>query len=231
MGYAPQSTTTAPGAPPARDGAPLRGARVAAFAQIGIAAVALAAAVLVAVGCSDSHDGTTAVPPKSGISAVSGDRLTPDETFAADLDGDGASEQILIDKTTSSLSISDGNVAYHSRAKWRVADACVGDTDHNGLPEVVTLLDSEEGRHIGLFAYFGGDYRERLVTSEITPRPLALEVVNFEEALEDPKILTTLIGDMILLTQEPGPGRTGLQTTLLRWNGFGFTRVESTATP
>ena len=44
-----------------------------------------------------------------------------------------------------------------------MVEALLGDTDRNGLPEVVTLLDPD-GRHLGLFAYFGGEYRERLVT-------------------------------------------------------------------
>ena len=187
----------------------------------GAAVVALVAAVLVGTSCSDPE----------GVAPISRDRLTPGKTFAADLDADGALEEIFVDETDASLTISDGGVVYRSRDKWRVVEAHLGDTDQDGLLEVVTLLDSDEGRHIGLFAYFGGEYRERLVTSEITPRPITLEVVNFEEAIENGVIVVGFTGDLIALTQEPGAGQTGSQTTLLRWNGFGFTGLESAVTP
>jgi hypothetical protein len=201
----------------------LRGRLVVTFMLIGLAAVTVVAVVLLTTGCSDQE----------GITPVSRDRLTPGETSTADLDGDGTSEEVLVDAEDASLTITDGDVVYHSRDKWQVVQAYLGDTDQNGLLEVVTLLDSEEGRHLGLFAYFGGEYRERLVTSEITPAPVALKVVNFEEALkrEDPELVTTLIGDMVVLIQAPVAGETRARQTLLRWNGFGFTGVESAATP
>jgi hypothetical protein len=138
--------------------------------------------------------------------------LVPDEPTHADLDGDGDLEEILLDATDGSLSITDGAVSYRSRAKWRVFQAALGDTDHNGLTEVVTLLDSEHGRHLGLFAYFGGEYRERLVTQTISPAPLSIEIIEHGQ---------------VLLVQEPIGGQEAPQLTLLRWNGFGFTRVDT----
>lgn len=145
------------------------------------------------------------------MAAQSGDRLAADTTYAADLDGDGSRESIRVDGGTASLTITDGDTVYHSRAKWRLLEAALGDTDHNGLLEVVTLLDSDDGRHLGLFAYFGGEYRERLVTSELTPRPLSLRV---------------LPGDLLELTEELPPGQAGTRTVLYRWNGFGFTAMD-----
>ena len=145
----------------------------------------------------------------------SGDKLTPGIAVSADLDGDGATEQILVDGTTRHITISDGATVYRSREKWQVLEASLADTDRNGLLEVVTLLDAADGRHLGLFAYVGGEYRERLVTSVLHPRPLSLRVI---------------ADGLIVLTEEPGAGQTGVQTTTYRWNGFGFTALDP-ATP
>ena len=110
-----------------------------------------------------------------------------------------------------------------------MVEAYLGDTDHDGVLEVVTLLDDEEGRHLGLFAYNGGEYREQLVTSELAPRPVTLEVVNFGRAHQDDEVLSTaaLAGDLIVLTLERAEGQTQAQTLLLRWNGFSFTGIDS----
>jgi hypothetical protein len=211
MGYGLPSTTTAPGRPPSRVGARHAGARLAPALLTALAVIALAAAAFLTAGCSDSEN----------ITSVSGDKLTPGVTYSAELDGDRPPEQILID--AGRLIITDGDTVYRSRDKWQVVEACFGDTDHNGALEVVTLLDAEDGRHLGLFAHFGGEYRERLVTQELSPRPLSLEVISFEDAAEDPEI--TPFGDLILLTEEPAPGQTGSRTITYRWNGFGFTAL------
>lgn len=175
MGSGPPSTTTARGTPPHRGTLRPTGARRAP-------AFLIVALLLFVLACYQ-----TPVP------AQSGDRLAVDTTYTADLDGDGSNEAIRIDEATASLTITDGDTVYHSRNKWRVVDAALGDTDRNGLLEVVTLLDSDDGRHLGLFAYFGGEYRERLVTAGLTPLPLSLRV---------------LPGDLLELTEElpPRPG-------------------------
>jgi hypothetical protein len=145
------------------------------------------------------------------VPAIARGELVPGEPAHADLDGDGGLEEILVDAADCSLYIGDGPLSYRNRAKWRVFQAVLGDTDHNGLTEVVTLLDSAEGRHLGLFAYFGGEYRERLVTQEIIPSPLAIEITDHGE---------------VILVQPPTSGETAAERTLLRWNGFGFTRIN-----
>jgi hypothetical protein len=139
-------------------------------------------------------------------------QLAPGVTYSADLDRDGAPELVVLDHSGGSLTITDGTVIYHSREKWRVVSASLGDVDGDGFPEVITLLDDQEGRHIGLFAYFGGQYRERLVTSELTPRPISLTVV------EGPGGHDALAVDV-----EPPPGENAPAHALFRWNGFGFT--------
>jgi hypothetical protein len=116
------------------------------------------------------------VPTPHPYLLIQADRLVPEITYTDRFDGDGISETVLIESDPASLTIEDGSTVYHSRDKWHIVEAFLGDTDHNGLPEVVTLLDAEDGRHLGLFAYFGGDYRERFVTSALTPRPLSLQV-------------------------------------------------------
>lgn len=197
MGSGPPSTTTERGAP--RRGAlrPTGARRAPSFL--------VATLLLFAVACSQ--------PP---VAARSDDRLAADITYAADLDGDGGSESIRIEGSTAALTISDGDTVYHSRDKWRLVEAVLGDTDHDGLLEVVTLLDSDDGRHLGLFAYFGGEYRERLVTSELTPRPLSLRV---------------LPGDLLELTEELPSGQEGTRAVLYRWNGFGFTIMGPATLP
>jgi hypothetical protein len=161
--------------------------------------------------------------------------LTAGTTYSADLDGDLENERIVVDEATRSLTIADEGGAYHSRAKWRVAQACLGDSDRNGLLEVVTLLDADDGRHLGLFAYFGGEFRERLVTSVLTPRPLSLRVMTGDSAAAgdtgDADPATTSRGDLLELTEEPLPGQSGAQITLYRWNGFGFTALAPSVTP
>ena len=85
-----------------------------------------------------------------------------------------------------------------------------GDLDHDGLPEVVTLVDDEEGRHIGLFAYFGGEYRERIVTSEIVPAPAVLAVCDGEHpGVYEDLLPADLHGDVIVLSWAPDAGSAG----------------------
>ena len=60
-------------------------------------------------------------------------------TVTADLDGDGADEELALHARA--FTIRDGGgVACASPADWRVADAAVGDIDHDGALEVVSLV-------------------------------------------------------------------------------------------
>jgi len=149
------------------------------------------------------------------VTATRGVRLEPGVTYSADLDDDGTSEHILVDEQHRSLLLTDGDTCYRSRDKWQVVEAHLGDTDHDGLLEVVTLLTSERGNHIGLFAYFGGEYRERLVTSSLHPLPVSLEVRVGEDG-----------GDVILVTEESADEQTK-GTVIYRWNGFGFRVLDT----
>lgn len=167
---------------------------------------------------------------------ISHEQLVPGKPVQADLDGDGTLEQIEIDPQDDSLTITDGSVFYRSRDKWRVVQALLGDTDHDGLTEVITLLDSAKGRHLGLFAYFGGAYRERFVTQAIDPAPTAIEVLTGEATDQATGNSTSsgsasdvgeADGDLVVLIQPPPDAGSEPQRTLLRWNGFGYTRVET----
>ena len=179
-------------------------------------------ALALAPGCSP---GATAVP------GVRGNALQPETSVSIDLDGDGESEQVLLEDSPPRITISDGSTVYRSREKWRVVAACLGDTDNDGLPEVVTLLDADDGRHLGLFGFAdddsGGHYRERIVTGVLEPRPLALRIVATGDAPAGSG------GDLLVLTEgaatgTPGDGH-GSQTreTTYRWNGFGFTALTA----
>jgi len=136
----------------------------------------------------------------------------PRSTRTIDLDGDGALETVELGRGHRGISIVDGGVSYHSRPKWSVVAAELGDTDHNGLPEVVALLDGLDGRHLALIGRHGGRYHERLVSSALRPAPTGM-TVHFVAALG---------GDVIDLDLG---GRLGIRT--YRWNGFGFTDTES----
>jgi hypothetical protein len=138
----------------------------------------------------------------------------------ADLDGDGTAESIWLARGQGGVTIVDSAVTYTSRPKWRVAGTAVGDTDGNGLPEIVALLDGPDGRHLGLFAWFGGRYGERMVSAPLEPTPVSL------------RLLTTPArdggaGELVELTERLPDVRFGeaprLVTTVYRWNGFGYT--------
>ncbi|MBN1320689.1 MAG: hypothetical protein JXA87_07610 [Thermoleophilia bacterium] len=187
------------------------------LAVAALAAAALLAPAALVTGCSES----------GVVAGASGTKLEHGTTYSADLDGDGSSERVIIDGTPVSLTITDGDTVYRSRDTWQVVEACLGDTDHNGMLEVVALLDSAEGRHLGLFAHFGGEYRERLVTSELDPRPLSLEIVTPDKAPAGSGGSPAATGDLVSLTLEPTPGQSVQQTVLCRWNGFGFTGLGS----
>ena len=98
---------------------------------------------------------------------------------------------------------------YRSRDKWRVVEAFIADADGNGLPEVTALLESSGGHHLGLFAWMGDRYRERLVTSPLTPLPLSLHIIPVDD---DP--LTNPAGqqatpapDLVVLSEEASAAR------------------------
>lgn len=136
----------------------------------------------------------------------------PGSTRTIDLDGDGALETVELGRGHGGISIVDGDVSYRSRPKWSVVAAELGDTDHNGVPEVVALLDGPDGRHLALIGRHAGRYHERLVSSALLPVPTGMNVHPDAD----------LGGDVIDL--EMG-GRLGTRT--YRWNGFGFTDAVS----
>ena len=198
MGSVRPSTITTPGAPP--DSGDSR--QVAARR---LTTVALLATVVLCTGCARTSD------PDAGT-------LTPGESVTVDLDADGTLEHVAIGREDASLTITDGALTYRSRDRWRVEQAVFGDVDADGLIEVIALLDSEKGRHLGLFGFCFNRYREQLVTQAIHPAPIALELVDEAQ-------------DQIVLLQEPSAGESELRRLLVRWNGFSFTRIQETATP
>jgi hypothetical protein len=132
------------------------------------------------------------------------------DTRQVDLDGDGALETVELGRGHGGINIVDGDVGYRSRSKWSVVTADLGDTDRNGLPEVVALLDGPDGRHLALIGRHSGTYHERLVSSALRPAPRAMRV----------HLVPGLGGDVVDLDLG---GRLGTRT--YRWNGFGFTDV------
>jgi hypothetical protein len=127
-----------------------------------------------------------------------------------DMDGDGTLEQIELGRGRGGITIADGDITYRSRPKWSVVAADLGDTDHNGLPEVVALLEGPDGRHLALIGWHAGQYHERLVSAALRPAPRSMRVHRG----------VGLGGNVIDLDLG---GRLGVRT--YRWNGFGFTDV------
>ena len=126
-----------------------------------------------------------------------------------------------------SLVLTDGPTVYQSRDKWQVVEAFIADADGNGLPEVIALLESSGGRHLGLFAWMGDRYRERLVTSPLTPQPLSLRIIPVDDDLpaDSAGRQATPVPDLVVLTEEVSEAGGGSVETTYRWNGFGFTAV------
>ena len=188
-----------------------------------LGATALVVALLPAAGCSSSS------PPR----AQAGDRLVIGRTFSVDLDGDGVGERVRVTAENNSLVLTDGPTVYRSRDKWQVVEAFIADTDGNDLPEVVALLESADGRHVGLFAWMGDRYRERLVTSPLTPRPLSLRIVPADDRPSDSGPSAVSEGrpaastpDLVVLTEEVSETGGAVVETAYCWNGFGFTAVD-----
>jgi hypothetical protein len=136
---------------------------------------------------------------------------TPDRrVVGADLDGDGRPEDVVLDRGPGAVWIQDGERSYRVRTKWKVLEGDIADTDHDGAPEVVCLVQDTAGRHLALFAWRSDRYRERLVTAPLAFSPGSLRVIS------DP---AGGGGDALELTEEDG------STVVYRWNGFGFTTV------
>ena len=204
-------------------GAPGRAAACATTSMALLAVAALTSIALLAASLSCASARAVTLPHTEATwSASAPVALVPGQAASVDMDADGVPEHIMVDAQTDRLTIRDGATVYQSREKWRFAQALVDDTDRDGLPEVVALLDAPDGRHLGLFAFFGGQYCERLVTAVLSPRPLSLDTA-YDPASN---------GRVILLTEEPASGQGGhpAQTTY-RWNGFGFTAAQGRARP
>jgi hypothetical protein len=150
-----------------------------------------------------------------------------------DLDGDETAETVLIENR--GLTIADGSDVYHSRDKWHVVAAYLGDTDGTGLVEVLALLDAPDGRHLGLFGHAAdgleGRYRELLVTSVLVPHPVALRVEVVDDDAAGGPDRDPRNGDLLILTEEVTAafegGGADSKVTTYRWNGFGFTALPA----
>jgi hypothetical protein len=160
----------------------------------------------------------TALAPRPA--ALPEESVPPDVLESVDLDGDRVPETVRLGRGRQGIVITDGPVTYTSRDKWRVAAAALGDTDGNGLPEVVALLDGPDGRHLGLVAWFAGRYAERMVSAPLTPTPVRLRLLPDGSGE----------GMLVELTERiEGTGKGGMAlrmvNTIYRWNGFGYVAV------
>ncbi len=164
-----------------------------ALARLLLAAVSLVLCAIWVGGCS-SQEGLRGKHRPSG----------KPQLIEADLDDDGRMEFASLGTGAGGIILVDGDVVYRSRAKWRVIQAEVADLDGDGLPEVVALVDSDAGRHLALFGWHGGAYRERLVSRPLAARPLSFTV-------------TDTILEFLHADRPPES---------FRWQGFGFVNVD-----
>lgn len=160
----------------------------------------------------------TALAPRP--MALPDESTPPGVLERADLDGDGDLEAVQLSRGRQGVVITDGPVTYTSRQKWRVAAAALGDTDGNGLPEVVALLDGPDGRHLGLIAWFAGRYAERMVSAPLTPAPLHLRLL----ADGGGGGMLVELTERVEATWE-GAITSRVVNTVYRWNGFGYVAV------
>lgn len=171
--------------------------------------VALSGAAAV-VGCgSDPSTSARSAEPRVAEGVPSPETHSGASRALVDLDGDDEEEQVWLGLGPGAVWIVDGPITYRAREKWLVRVAALGDSDRDGLPEVIALVEDDDGLHVALFAWRRDRYRERIVTSALSPRPTGLNVRH------DP----TAGGDVIDLAEGDG----ALST--YRWNGFGFTTV------
>ena len=170
-------------------------------------ALVITVLVLPAVGSSSS-----CAPVNGGDTAT----VRPEvQVHDLDLDGDGENERVTLAPGRGGIVIVDGATTYRSREKWTVIQAAIGDSDRDGNPEVVALLEEPRGRRLGLIGWHAGRYHERLVSSLLIPKPLAITI------RDDP----AHGGTVVIVLEDPTVSGEGATTTY-RWNGFGFTAVE-----
>ena len=160
----------------------------------------------------------TALAPRP--MALPDESAPPGVLESVDLDGDGALETVRLGRGRQGVVITDGPVTYTSRQKWRVVASALGDTDGNGLPEVVALLDGPDGRHLGLIAWFAGRYAERMVSAPLTPAPLRMRLL----ANRSGGGMLVELTERIEATWE-GRETARVVNTVYRWNGFGYVAV------
>ena len=160
----------------------------------------------------------TALAPRP--MALPDESAPPGVLESVDLDGDRVPETVWLGQGRQGVVITDGSVTYTSREKWRVVAAAVGDTDGNGLPEVVALLDGPDGRHLGLIAWFAGRYAERMVSAPLSPTPLRLRLLPVGTG---GGMLVELTERIEAANRDGEAGRA--VNTIYRWNGFGYVAV------
>jgi hypothetical protein len=192
--------------PNARNG-PLPGRTIL---QVVAAALVLGLLGLLTIGCASE---SRVIPGSRG------DALQPGVAVSIDLNDDGLPEKVLLDGSAGTLTITTSASTYRSRDKWKVRAACLADSDGNGLPEIVALVDDPEGRHLGLFgcastsAQSGCTCRELIVTAALQPQPAELHT----------RLAQAGGGDLLVLTEKTP---TGTRDVVYRWNGFGFTALQ-----
>jgi hypothetical protein len=159
---------------------------------------------------------------------------------AADLDGDGTTEDLL--PSEGSVSVArEGRVIWISPESWDVADAEIADLNRDGAPEVVLLVwrpftpwpvdafQPHGGRissfhdganrscHIILWGWAGDRYRELWAGSALSEPILAFAAADWNgDGYAELAAVETDYSD---------PTR-GNALSLWEWNGFGFSLVQ-----
>ncbi len=140
------------------------------------------------------------------------------QSGAADLDGDGRSEQVILEGGQLQVRNSAGSLSWQSPSGWLVVDAALGDPDWDGRPDLVAVFwkadqDGVLRSHPFLIRQNGGRYEEVWGGSAVSEPIWEVEVSDLNGDGRD---------ELIILAMAPeGSGQT---LSVWEWHGWGFSQ-------
>jgi hypothetical protein len=140
------------------------------------------------------------------------------QSGAADLDGDGLTEEVMLEGGRLLVRTPSGALAWESPLSWLVVDAALGDPDWDGRPDLVAIFwkADEAGvlrSHPFLIRQNGGRYEEVWGGSAVSEPIWEVEVSDLNgDGLDE----------LVVLAMAPeGVGQT---LSVWEWHGWGFSQ-------
>jgi hypothetical protein len=137
---------------------------------------------------------------------------------AADLDGDGQPEGVMLEGGRLQVREPDGALAWESPQNWLVVDAALGDPDWDGRPDLVAIFWKADQSgvlrsHPFLIRQNGGRYEEVWGGSAVSEPIWEVEVADLNGDGQD---------ELVVLAMAPeGAGQT---LSVWEWHGWGFSQ-------